>query len=48
MKNLESFIYSILDDQSKKKMVIILTAAAFFLSSVNVPYKIGTGKDVTW
>ncbi len=44
MKNLESFIYSILDSQSKKKMVVILTAAAFFLSLLMFPTKLVLAK----
>ena len=44
MKNLESFIYSILDDKSKKKLVIILTAAAFFLSLLMFPTKLVLAK----
>ncbi|WP_373031820.1 efflux RND transporter permease subunit [Sulfurovum sp.] len=44
MKNLESFIYSILDSKSKKKMVVILTAAAFFLSLLMFPTKLVLAK----
>jgi len=44
MKNLESFIYSILDSQSKKKMVVVLTAAAFFLSLLMFPTKLVLAK----
>ncbi len=44
MKNLESFIYSILDSQSKKKLVVVLTAAAFFLSLLMFPAKLVLAK----
>ncbi|GIT99512.1 hypothetical protein TSL6_00190 [Sulfurovum sp. TSL6] len=44
MKNLESFIYDILDDKSKKKLVIILTAAAFFLALLMFPTKLVLAK----
>lgn len=44
MKNLESFIYSILDSQSKKKLVVVLTAAAFFLSLLMFPTKLVLAK----
>jgi len=44
MKNLESFIYGILDSKYKKKLVIILTAAAFFLSLMMFPTKMVLAK----
>ena len=44
MKNLESFIYSILDSKSKKNLVIVLTAAAFFLSLLMFPTKMVLAK----
>jgi len=44
MKNLESFIYSILGDKKKKGLVIILTAAAFFLSLLMFPSKLVLAK----
>lgn len=44
MKNLESFIFSILDSQSKKKLVVVLTAAAFFLSLLMFPAKLVLAK----
>lgn len=44
MRNLENFIYSILDDQAKKKLVIVLTASAFFLSLLMFPTKLVLAK----
>ncbi len=44
MKNLESFIYGILDDKLKKKRVIILTATAFFLALLMFPTKLVLAK----
>ncbi len=44
MKNLESFIYDILDNKSKKKLVIVLTAAAFFLALLMFPTKLVLAK----
>ncbi len=44
MKNLESFIYAILDSKAKKKLVIFLTAAAFFLSLLMFPTKLVLAK----
>lgn len=44
MKNLESFIYGILDSKAKKKLVIFLTAAAFFLSLLMFPTKLVLAK----
>jgi len=44
MKNLESFIYTILDSKAKKKLVIVLTAAAFFLSLLMFPTKLVLAK----
>jgi multidrug efflux pump subunit AcrB len=44
MKNLESFIYAILDSKAKKKLVIVLTAAAFFLSLLMFPTKLVLAK----
>ena len=44
MKNLESFIYAILDSKAKKKLVVILTAAAFFLSLLMFPTKLVLAK----
>ncbi len=44
MKNLESFIYGILDNKSKKKLIIILTALAFFLSLLMFPAKLVLAK----
>lgn len=44
MKNLENFIYSILDNQAKKKLVIMLTALAFFLSLLMFPAKMVLAK----
>jgi len=44
MKNLESFIYNILDSKFKKRLVIILTAAAFFLSLLMFPTKLVLAK----
>ena len=44
MKNLESFIYNILDSKMKKRLVIILTAAAFFLSLLMFPTKLVLAK----
>ena len=44
MKNLESFIYGILDSKGKKRLVIVLTAAAFFLSLLMFPTKLVLAK----
>ena len=44
MKNLESFIYTILDSKAKKKLVTVLTAAAFFLSLLMFPTKLVLAK----
>ena len=44
MKNLESFIYAILDSKLNKKLIIILTAAAFFLSLMMFPTKMVLAK----
>ena len=44
MKNLESFIYAILDSKAKKKLVVVLTAAAFFLSLLMFPTKLVLAK----
>ncbi len=44
MKNIEDFIYSILDDASKKKRVILLTAAAFVISLLMFPTKMVLAK----
>jgi multidrug efflux pump subunit AcrB len=44
MKNLESFIYTILDSKAKKKLVIMLTALAFFLSLLMFPTKLVLAK----
>jgi len=44
MKNLESFIYAILDSKLKKRLVIVLTAAAFFLSLLMFPTKMVLAK----
>jgi multidrug efflux pump subunit AcrB len=44
MKNLESFIYDILNDRSKKKLVIILTAVAFLLALLMFPTKLVRAK----
>lgn len=44
MKNLETFIFSILESKKKKKLVIILTAAAFFLSLLMFPTKLVLAK----
>ena len=44
MKNLESFIYNILDSKVKKKLVIIITASAFFLSLLMFPTKMVLAK----
>ncbi len=44
MKNLESFIYNILNSKMKKKLVIVLTAAAFFLSLMMFPTKMVLAK----
>ncbi len=44
MKNLESFIYGILDSKLKKRLVIVLTAAAFFLSLLMFPTKLVLAK----
>ncbi len=44
MKNLESFIFNILESKMKKKLVIILTALAFFLSLLMFPTKLVLAK----
>jgi multidrug efflux pump subunit AcrB len=44
MKNLESFIYKILDNKFKKTLVITLTAMAFFLSLLMFPTKMVLAK----
>jgi len=44
MKNLESFIYNILNSKMKKKLVVTLTAAAFFLSLMMFPTKMVLAK----
>jgi len=44
MKNLENFIYSILDSKIKKKLMIFTTAAAFFLSLLMFPTKMVLAK----
>ncbi len=44
MKNLESFIYGILNSKYKKKLVIILTVVAFFLSLMMFPTKMVLAK----
>ncbi len=44
MKNLENFIYAILESKFKKKLVIFLTAAAFFLSLMMFPTKMVLAK----
>jgi len=44
MKNLESFIYRILDSKFKKTLIIILTALAFFLSLMMFPTKLVLAK----
>ncbi|PTB83534.1 AcrB/AcrD/AcrF family protein, partial [Sulfurovum lithotrophicum] len=44
MKNLESFIYNILDSKLKKRLVVFLTAAAFFLSLLMFPTKMVLAK----
>ncbi len=44
MKNLESFIYTILDSKAKKKLVVVLTASAFFLSLLMFPTKLVLAK----
>jgi len=44
MKNLESFIYSILESKFKKKLMIFLTAGAFFLSLLMFPTKMVLAK----
>ena len=44
MKNLENFIYNILNSSLKKKLVIFLTAAAFFLSLMMFPTKMVLAK----
>ena len=44
MKNLESFIYNILDSKLKKRLVVFLTAAAFFLSLMMFPTKMVLAK----
>lgn len=44
MKNLENFIYSILNSKIKKKLMIFATAAAFFLSLLMFPTKMVLAK----
>lgn len=44
MKNLESFIFGILESKTKKNLVIFLTAAAFFLSLLMFPTKMVLAK----
>jgi len=44
MKNLEKFIYGILDSKFKKRLIIILTASAFFLSLMMFPTKMVLAK----
>lgn len=44
MKNLESFIYNILNSKGKKRLVVVLTAAAFFLSLLMFPTKLVLAK----
>jgi len=44
MRNLESFIYNILDSKLKKRLVVFLTAAAFFLSLLMFPTKMVLAK----
>ena len=44
MKNLESFIYGILDSKVKKTLIIVLTALAFFLSLMMFPTKLVLAK----
>jgi multidrug efflux pump subunit AcrB len=44
MKNLENFIYRILDSKLKKRLVIVLTALAFFLSVMMFPTKLVLAK----
>jgi multidrug efflux pump subunit AcrB len=44
MKNLERFIYNILNSKLKKKLVVFLTAAAFFLSLMMFPTKMVLAK----
>jgi len=44
MKNLESFIYGILDSKAKKRLMIFATAAAFFLSLLMFPTKLVLAK----
>ena len=44
MKNLENFIYSILDSKIKKRLMIFATAAAFFLSLLMFPTKMVLAK----
>ncbi|MEY3002645.1 MAG: hypothetical protein RLZZ428_1020 [Pseudomonadota bacterium] len=44
MKNLENFIYSILDSKFKKSLVIFLTTLAFFLSLMMFPTKLVLAK----
>ena len=44
MKNLESFIFAILESKLKKNLVIFLTAAAFFLSLLMFPTKMVLAK----
>ena len=44
MKNLESFIYNILNSKTKKRLMIIATAVAFFLSLMMFPTKLVLAK----
>jgi len=44
MKNLESFIYGILDSKFKKTLIILLTILAFFLSLMMFPSKLVLAK----
>ncbi|MFK5975404.1 MAG: efflux RND transporter permease subunit [Sulfurovum sp.] len=44
MKNLEDFIYSIIDSKTKKRLVIILTIVAFVLSLLMFPTKLVLAK----
>jgi len=44
MKNLESFIYGILDSKFKKTLIIVLTVLAFFLSLMMFPTKLVLAK----
>jgi len=44
MKNLESFVYNILDSKAKKKMVVLFTLLAFFASLLMFPTKMVLAK----